>query len=285
VPGSAGRGPAAPGGSAKRSRLPIFAGLALIVAAAIVVVVLMSGGSSKPPGQPFVSSAQPVPTNRVTGNGTATVRLNGTTVAVSLDTNGLLNGQPHALHIHAGGKGSCPPASAAHLHNKHQSISTIDGIKFYGPPQVSLTSTGDTSPKSIVDFSRYPTVGSVRYTRTFPVPPGVAAAIRAGNAVIVVHGIDYNHNGIYDNTLDRSDLNPALPGEATAPALCGSLVASTTAAVPGSGRSAATTYTVALRRLVAATATPGTSFALLCHLLGVDAAALGDRRAAAGTAT
>ena len=70
------------------------------------------------------------------------------------------------MHIHAGGQGICPPASAARLHNGHLSISTTNGIKFYGPPEVSLTSHGDTSPKSIVDFSRYPTVGNIRYTRT-----------------------------------------------------------------------------------------------------------------------
>ena len=166
-----------------------------------------------------------MPTNRVTGDGTATLHLNGDVASVTVDTNGLLNGQPHAMHIHAGGKGVCPPASAARLHNGHRSISTTNGIAFYGTPQVALTTSGDTSAKSIVAFSRYPHVGDIRYTRAVTVPPGVAAAIRAGNAVIVVHGIDYDHNGIYDNVLDRSDLDSSLPGESTAPALCGRLVA------------------------------------------------------------
>ena len=115
------------------------------------------------------------------------------------------------MHIHAGGKGVCPPASAARLHNGHLSISTTDGIKFYGPPQVSLTSTGDTSPKSIVDFSRYPTIGNIRYTRTDHDPAGRRRTRSApATPVIVVHGIDYNHNGIYDNVLDRSELNNSL---------------------------------------------------------------------------
>jgi hypothetical protein len=103
--------------------------------------------------------------------------------------------------------------------------------------------------------------------------------------VIVVHGIDYNHNGIYDDVLDRSELNSSLPGEATAPALCGPLVATKTAATAGQGRSAAATYTVALHRYVALAAAPGTSFALLCHLLAADATTLSDPRAAAGTPT
>ncbi len=200
-------------------------------------------------------------------------------MTVGLDTNGLLNGSPHAMHIHAGGKGICPPASAARLHNGHLSISTTNGISFYGPPQVSLTSHGDTSSKSIVDFSRYPTVGDIRYTRTFTIPAGIASAIRSGNAVIVVHGIDYNHNGIYDDVLDRSELNKNLPGEATAPALCGPLVATKSADAGTAG----TTYAVSLHRYVASVVQVGNSFEIVCHLVGVDAGALADPRSAGAT--
>ena len=39
----------------------------------------------------------------------------------------------------------------------------------------------------------------------------------------MVHGIDYNHNGRYDGVLGASELDPSLPQEATAPALCGAL--------------------------------------------------------------
>ena len=38
------------------------------------------------------------------------------------------------MHIHAGAKGECPPASAARPHNGHLTISTTDGINYYGPP-------------------------------------------------------------------------------------------------------------------------------------------------------
>ena len=265
----------------KRSRLPIFAGVALIVVAAIVVIVVVSsGGSSTPPGQPFAAAAKPVPTNRVTGDGSATLHLKGDVASVAVDTNGLLNGQPHAMHIHAGGKGICPPASAARLHNGNRAISTTNGIAYYGPPRVSLTTSGDTSVRSIVDFSRYPRVGDVRYTRSVIVPTGVAAAIRAGDAVIVVHGIDYDRNGIYDNILDRSELSSSLPGEATAPALCGRLVSTKNASVSGG-----TTYSVAFHRTVVAAVAQGSSFALLCHLIGADTTAITDRRVAGTTAT
>jgi hypothetical protein len=260
--------------------------LLIIVAVAIVLISSSGGGSSTSSGTPFSATAAPVPTNHVTGSGSATVKLSGDTAVVTLDTNGLLNGSPHAMHIHAGGRGVCPPASAARLHNHSLSISTTDGIKFYGPPQVSLTSAGDTSPKSIIDFSRYPSVGDIRYTRTFTIPTGVADAVRAHNAVIVVHGIDYNHNGIYDNVLDRSELSNALPGEATAPALCGPLSQTTTASAGGTGPSSTTTYAVVLHPTVAAAvAGSAADFALYCHLLAQDAAALTDPRSGGPTAT
>jgi hypothetical protein len=205
-----------------------------------------------------------VPTNRVTGSGAATVALSGDQAIVTLHTNGLLSGSPHAMHIHAGGRGACPPASAAHRHNGNRSISTTDGIRFYGPPQVSLTSHGDTSSKSIVDFSRYPSVGDISYQRTVTVPRGVAGAIRAGNAVIVVHGIDYNGNHIYDNVLDRSDITRSLPGEATAPALCGPLSTNVTAAL--APRPSGPVYTVSLHPYDPAPSKPDRSFWLLCHI-------------------
>ena len=214
-------------------------------------------------GQRFVAAARPVPTNHVTGNGNASLQLRGNKVTVTVDTNGLLNGEPHAMHIHAGGRGLCPSASAARPHDGHLSISTTDGIKFYGPPEAALTLRGDTSPKSIVAFARYPHVGDIRYSRTIAVPQGVAAAIRDGNAVIVVHGIDYNGNGIYDNVLDRSELNNALPGEGTAPALCGPVSGAQSAATgPGSGG----VYTASLHVYREAVGDDVARRWLLCHL-------------------
>ena len=247
-PSAAQRPPPAEPPSPPRRRRGVLlgAGAAAVVAVIAVAVVALGGGgnrshasssnaASKPggAGQRFLAVARPVPTNHVTGTGNATLRMSGNTVQVTLDTNGLLNGEPHAMHIHAGGQGVCPPAAAARPHDGHLSISTTDGIKYYGPPEAALTLRGDTSPKSIIDFARYPHVGDIRYTRTITVPPGVAAAIRGGDAVIVVHGIDYNGNGIYDNVLDRSELSNSLPGEATAPALCGPLAGGQTASAPG----------------------------------------------------
>jgi hypothetical protein len=69
--------------------------------------------------------------------------------------------------------------------------------------------------------SRYPATGTIHYQRTIPISSSAAAAIRDGTSTIVVHGIDYNHNGRYDNVLSHSELEGSLPQEATAPALCG----------------------------------------------------------------
>ncbi|MEP6954933.1 MAG: serine/threonine-protein kinase [Solirubrobacteraceae bacterium] len=278
-PGSgSGSGPAQRDGSGGSSRRTLLFALgALIVVAGVIAAVIGlssgsggGGGSTTPAAPAFQAAARPVPTNHVTGSGKASIALRGDAATVTVDTGGLLNAAPHAMHIHAGGRGVCPPASAARVHNGHRAISTINGIPFYGPPQVALTTSGDTSRKSIVDFARFPSVGSIRYARTITLPPGVAGAIRADNAVVIVHGVDYNHNGIYDNALDRSDLKRSLPGESTAPALCGKLVATATqptktASAPGHPR--VMTYAIVWQRTVATdpAPAPADTFAWFCH--------------------
>jgi hypothetical protein len=237
-PGSAGSG----GG--RRWRTAAIAFLVLAIVAIPVAVIALgssdsgsnassgsgngSGGRSAakaPPGLPLSSDLAPVPTNHVDGVGDAEVHLDGTLATVTVHTTGLLDPAAHAMHIHAGARGICPPGTAAHLHGGHLAISTTDGIPWYGKPVTALTTRGDTSAKSILAFKRFPHTGNISYTRKIRVSKVVAAEIRTNNAVIIVHGIDWNRNGIYDNSaLDRSDLSRSLPGEITAPALCGSLV-------------------------------------------------------------
>ncbi len=212
------------GGPIRRYRW-LALGLALVLAAAVAaIIVLTSGGSTPGQGQLFQAVLRPVPDNHVTGSGTAAVRLRGDTATVTLDTTGLLNGAPHAMHIHAFAEGICPPSSAARLYNGHLAISTTDGLKYYGPMAAALTLSGDTSMDSMLAFPRYPTSGNIHYQRTIVISTAAANAVRNGNAVVVVHGIDYNHNGRYDNVLNRSELDSAVSQEATAPALCGTLL-------------------------------------------------------------
>jgi hypothetical protein len=237
----------------RRYRVPlliIVVGVALLASLATVVVLAVSTSSNSSPMQvrPYSASLPTVPTNHVTGSGSATVQLHGNTATVTLTTTGLLGGSPHLAHIHGLGLGTCPTAANARLHNGHLSISTGDAIHLYGSTLVSFTEWGSTSgavPTNI-DLNRYPASGNIRYERTMTVPKLAADLIRDDDAVIVVHGIDYNYNHIYDfQALGVSDLDRTLPGEATAPALCGALrpVPSHQSATAGN----ATTYVASLR--------------------------------------
>lgn len=227
--GGGGPGQPAPPGGHGGGRLRRYwwavAGLAVIVAAIVVAVVLLtnSGSSTSGPGQLFQAVLRPVPDNHVTGSGTAAITLHGDVATITVDTTGLLNAA-HPIHIHAFGEGICPPASAARLYNGHLAISTTDGLKYYGPMAAALTLSGDTTMNSMLAFSRYPATGNIHYQRTITLTTAAANAIRNGNAVVVVHGIDYDRSGHYDMVLNRSELDSAVSQDATAPALCGTLL-------------------------------------------------------------
>ena len=218
--------PKSDGGGWLRRYWWAVAGLVAVAAAVVVVVVvvLTSGSSTSGAGQLFQAVLRPVPDNQVTGSGTAAVTLHGDVATFTVDTTGLLNGGSHPMHLHAFGEGICPPASAAKLYSGHLAISTNDGLKYYGPMAAALTLSGDTSMNSMLAFTRYPTTGEIHYQRTITLTTAAANAIRNGNGVIVVHGIDYDHSGHYDNVLNRSELDSAVSQDATAPALCGTLL-------------------------------------------------------------
>ncbi|MBX6371646.1 MAG: hypothetical protein IRZ02_05260 [Acidothermus sp.] len=184
-----------------------------------------------------MANLQPVPTNNVTGSGSITVTLTGNTITVHETVSGLLDGVPHAQHIHIkdSGAAACPTQADAKDHNGHLSINTTDGMAKYGMPQISLTTSGDTSSNSALAVDRMPTGASFTYDRTITISADEAQAIRDGRAAVVVHGIDYNGNGKWDDVLGPSDLDPKLPAEATDPALCGVLVASQMNTVPSGG--------------------------------------------------
>jgi hypothetical protein len=261
------------GEDAPRGRRALVGALvAAVIATAVVVVIILAGsGSSPPKGKPSAAALAEVPTNHVTGSGEATVRLDGDSAAITVTTSGLDNGAElvHLMHIHAGGKGQCPPASAARLHNDHLSISTNDGINYYGPPVQALTTHGDTGVASILAFPRFLSGGNLHYTRTIVVPAKVASAIRNENAVVVVHGTDYDGTGIYSGVLDASELSKSVPATATAPALCGRLHTAQNAAVSKPGSSGhATRYTASLIVNTAAGAQAG---AFVCHVDGATA--------------
>jgi hypothetical protein len=239
--------PRRPGSAGQRRRAALLVALAAIALAAVVIA--LTSGSGAAPGRLSASVLEQVPANHVSGAGRASVRLNGNQAAVTMTTSGLDNDAElvHLIHIHGGGKGQCPPASAARLHNGHLAISTTDGINYYGPPVEALTTHGDTGVGSILAFPRFPSGGNLHYTRTIVLPPSVAAEIRRNNAVVVVHGTDYDHSGIYSGVLDPSELNKGVPGTATAPALCGPLRAAANAAADSGSRGREHLYTAVLQ--------------------------------------
>ncbi|WP_304451030.1 hypothetical protein [Nocardiopsis sp. YSL2] len=173
----------------------------------------------------FHAHLKPVTVNNSQASGTTTVWLDGNTARVRMEVDDVLADHPHAQHIHIGGRGECPTRYDAGIHNGKRALSTLDGLESYGGVETSLTTEGDTSADSGLAVDRFPDApgGSYTYDRTFELSQAAADAIRADNAVIVVHGIDYDGDGTYGDVLGASELDPALPMEATNPAACGPL--------------------------------------------------------------
>jgi hypothetical protein len=147
---------------------------------------------------------------------------------------GLTPNQPHAQHLHGAltGGNDCPTSVLAGTAIENgmlvpgdDFIATLDAASAYGGIQVSLTTSGDTSPASALAVSRFPVAdsnGNLSYDRTFEVSDDVYAAL--GVLHYVAHGIDIDGSGGYDGP--ESPLTAAidafdLPFEATIPAGCG----------------------------------------------------------------
>lgn len=165
------------------------------------------------------------PLNNSPVNGTATVMVNGRRLQVSIDATRLLKKMPHAQHIHFGAQARHECPTVRDDDNADHRLNTVEGQPAYGPVKVSLTKSGDTSPKSTLAVNRFPKAKDrqVHYNRSMKTGSKTARGIRNGKAVIVLHGIDYNNNGKYDFGAGRSDLDPSLPAEATDPVSCGRL--------------------------------------------------------------
>jgi hypothetical protein len=189
------------------------------------------------------ANLSPVAVNGSTGSGTAMTTVAGNTLEFTLAANGLADG-PHAAHIHFGAdaRHECPVASDDA--DGDTRLSTTEGGPAYGPIVVSLTRSGDTSAKSGLAVDRFAAGTEIQYMRGgVTVEPGVAAAIDAGEAVVVVHGVAYTGA----KAEAASDLDPALPASATDPAVCGVLATSPSGgAATGAGGAAATSDTALL---------------------------------------
>ena len=153
-------------------------------------------------------------------SGTALGLLEGNTIEIKVEADGLLADAPHAQHIHIGGQNACPDPNMEGT-GFEGAIRTTDAAGSYGGVMVSLTTEpGETTPEAALDVANFPTGPTVNYERTIEVSDDVAADIAAGDGVIVLHGVDHNGSGAYDGD-QESDLDPSLPSEATDPAACG----------------------------------------------------------------
>ena len=156
--------------------------------------------------------------------GDARVKVEGKKLEVKYTAKHLAPNLPHAAHIHYGEQASheCPTVRDDKNHDFR--LNVAEGLPRYGPIAVSLTTSGKTDPGSALAVDRFSTApgGTIRYERTVKTSKDVARAIRNGEGVLVVHGVDYNNNGKYDfDSAGKSELNAALPAEATDPAVCG----------------------------------------------------------------
>lgn len=165
--------------------------------------------------------------------------------SMKVKAHGLSPDAPHAMHIHYGddARNECPTAADATNTRTDGTprLSTADGLPAYGPIVVSLTTRGDTTPTSALAVNRFPvsmdgrltykrknipftSVSGTGYTGGTGTAKQIADAIRDGEGVVVIHGVDYNNNGMYDfDSAGESELDPSLPAEATDPAACGVL--------------------------------------------------------------
>ncbi|MFF1923869.1 hypothetical protein ACFVW8_25265 [Streptomyces sp. NPDC058221] len=170
-------------------------------------------------------------------HGTAMVSVEGDKLTVKIEAEGLVPGQPHAQHIHGSTDGHdfrCPDRSADK--NGDGIITTAEGLPMYGDINISLTTKGDTSKDSGLAVDRMPVAGKdgkLSYSRTITVSQAVAEHIK--DLHVVQHGIDPNGNATYDFGKGKSELDPKLPQEATAPASCGMVKGAAVGSMPAGG--------------------------------------------------
>jgi len=232
-----------------RAALGAFA-LTIIAAATLGAGPALAHGPDSPSNNKGAAKTVTLTANLTELNGsgasgiaTAVVR-NQLIRHIEIHASGLTPDAPHAQHIHYGDQAlnECP--TLAQDTNGDGRLNTLEGVPAYGPVVVSLNTTGDTTPASFLDVTRFPVSqdGQLDYSRDhieftdvagtgYPGAGGtgtakqIADAIRDGEGVVVIHGIDYDGNGSYNfsDPEGASELNPALPAEATDPAACGVL--------------------------------------------------------------
>lgn len=206
-----------------------LAGAVMITSATMAATVAGTatvGGGDEARGAGSSVGGQLNPLNNSGVTGSTEVHVRHRRVHVDVEARGLAKNLPHAQHVHFGAQARHECPTVADDADGDFRLTTLEGAPAYGPVRISLTTDGSTGPDSVLAVDRYPTApgGSVDYERSTRTSKAVARAIRRGEGVVVIHGVDYNNNGEYDfDSAGQSDLDPNLPAEATDPAACGVL--------------------------------------------------------------
>lgn len=242
--------------------LSTFSARAVLSATAALATVFAFGGvdaGAAPAADPVTYSADlaAVPLNTPDGaaSGHVTIELVGDQATVTEKVSGLADklptdtdtlaslgipaafaGKPfpHVQHIHIMGQGTCPSASTDA--NGDGVISTVEGHDAYGMIGTTFSTKGATDASTATDVTVAPGGGSYTYTRTFTMNQDTIDALTAHKAVAVIHGLNPETAPKASLTTPNS-LDVTLPGAdkklaliATAPALCGALTATSSAA-------------------------------------------------------
>ena len=142
-----------------------FALPTVAIAAAAFPLLTMTAASAHAAPSSYQADLSALNESGVSGTGMVT--LDGTSVTVTIEATGLVEGAPHAQHFHIGAEGTCPPADLDD--DGDGFLSTSEGAPFYGDIGASLTLEGDTSKDSGLAVDRFPTDGNESYSRTFEV--------------------------------------------------------------------------------------------------------------------
>ncbi|WP_405573618.1 hypothetical protein OG418_49390 [Streptomyces phaeochromogenes] len=214
----------------------------LAVLAALPAAVLLTVGVSSPVFAAEETPAFQLDLEQLNDSGskaTALVSLRGDEMTVWIKSEGMVPGQPSAQHLHGSTEGHdfvCPDNSADT--NNDGILNNTEATVHYGDINIALTVSGDTdAATSGLAVDRMPVAddeGKISYKRTIKVGQDVVEKIK--DLHIVQHGIDPNGNGKYDfEGAGKSELDPKLPQEATAPANCGEVKGAAVGSVPVGG--------------------------------------------------
>ncbi|MFF3019396.1 hypothetical protein [Streptomyces sp. NPDC057939] len=213
------------------------AGRRLVVISAVPAAVFLTLGLSGPAlaeeGKSYqIDLAQ---LNDSGSRGTVMLSLRGKQLTVQIESEGMVPGQPSAQHLHGSTKGHdfhCPDASDDT--NGDGILNNTEATVDYGDINISLTTSGDTKATSGLAVDRMPVAdkaGKLSYQRTITVGQDVVDHIK--DLHVVQHGIDRNDNDKYDvDGAGKSELDPKLPQEATAPTNCGEVKGAAVGSVP-----------------------------------------------------